>query len=135
MKQVPKATLKPGTPEKSAGLSKLAAREWDRLVGEMQRSGIVLSPAYRSLIEQAATLAADIKAAWGVIQRDGEYIVNAKSGAVKLHPAVSHLSACRARLIFALIALGLSPKKSQAVDDPMENDPLAQLLGPRRKTA
>jgi P27 family predicted phage terminase small subunit len=121
-------TLKPGAPEKPAGLSPLAAREWDRLTAEMKRSGIVLSPAYRALIEQAATLSADIANAWAVIQRDGEYIVNAKSGAVKLHPAATHLSACRARLIFALIALGLSPKKAQAVDDPLENDPMAELL-------
>jgi P27 family predicted phage terminase small subunit len=124
--------LKPGPVEKPAGLSPLAAREWDRLVGEMKRSGITLSPAFRGLIQQAACLSADIANAWAVIQRDGEYVTS-KSGAVKLHPAVAHLSACRARLIFALIALGLSPRKGQAVeDDPPKDDPMAALLKPRR---
>lgn len=124
------AKLKPGAPEKPAGLSALAAKEWDRLVREMHAAGITLSPAYRAMIAQASTLSADIITAWEALERDGHYVTN-KQGDVKAHPALAHLTACRNRLVFVLIQLGLSPKAQPAQDTP-EDDALGRLLKGRR---
>ena len=40
--------LQPGQPEKPKHLSEDASVEWDRLVGELERSGIRLTPAHRT---------------------------------------------------------------------------------------
>lgn len=50
-----------GQPAKPANLSPSAAAEWDRLIGEIEASGLQITPAHRALISLAATLAADIK--------------------------------------------------------------------------
>ena len=52
-----------GQPTKPANLSPAAAAEWDRLIAEIEASGLQITPAHRSLIACAATLEADIKSA------------------------------------------------------------------------
>jgi hypothetical protein len=60
----PAAGLTLAVPIKPAGLSKDAARQWDRLVKEMQDSNIPLIPAYRAALVQASTIMADLATAW-----------------------------------------------------------------------
>lgn len=127
MRDKHESKLKSGEPAKPSGLSPRASREWDRLIGEMKHSGIQLAPAYRSLLEQASTLSADIAAAWEAIERDGRYLVS-KSGAVRLHPAAADLSASRARLIFCLHQLCLTPRAQGAEANELPDDPMAKLL-------
>ena len=57
--------LIPGAPKRPGGLSPRATVEWDRLLLEMQDSGIVLVPAYRALLMVASViiLLAGLKAA------------------------------------------------------------------------
>ena len=50
-----------GTPQKPAHLSAVASAEWDKLIKEIDASGLQVTPAHRALISLAATLAADIK--------------------------------------------------------------------------
>jgi P27 family predicted phage terminase small subunit len=96
-------------PEKPAGLSPEAARNWDRLVDEMQKSGITLIPAFRSAIVQAATIQADLETAWEDIRENGRYIVS-KTGVKKINPAVEDTHKLNEKLSRALYALGLTPK-------------------------
>lgn len=101
--------LTPGMPEKPAGLSTDAARNWDRIVSEMQESGIVLIPAYRAAIVQAATIQADLENAWQDIRENGRYIVS-KTGVKKINPAVEDTHKLNEKLSRALYALGITPK-------------------------
>ena len=54
--------LKSGKPTKPANLSERASREWDRLIGELERARIHISEAHRATLSLAATIAADIAA-------------------------------------------------------------------------
>jgi phage terminase small subunit len=76
----------------------------------MQASGIVLVPAYRALLTQAATLCADFWAAWQAIQADGRYTVNKRSGVMKPHPAIDDMNKTRGQLMRVLWQLGLTPR-------------------------
>src|SRR5437867_3929070 len=88
-----KPELCPGSPVKPAGLSESAAVEWDRLTEELAVAGIQVSVAHRAPLTLAATIAADIKEGWAVIQKDGAYI-QAKAGLVA-HPATKRIDALR----------------------------------------
>lgn len=112
--------LIPGVPAKPRGLSARAAIEWDRLVAEMQSSGIVIIPAYRAVLTQAATLCADFWAAWQNIQKDGRYTINKRSGVMKLNPAIDDMNKSRAQLLRVLWQLGLTPR---AQNMPREEEP------------
>ena len=61
------------TPLKPAGLSAAASIEWDRLLGEIEASGLQITPAHRAAISLAATIAADITDSWAAVQKDGAY--------------------------------------------------------------
>jgi len=63
--------LTPGMPEKPTRLSEAASRHWDRLIREIQDSGVILIPGYRAAITQAAVLQADLETAWADIQQNG----------------------------------------------------------------
>lgn len=76
-----------GAPQKPAHLSYAASAEWDRLVGEIADSGLQVTPAHRSLIALATTIAADIKSGWAEIQKEGQYHNSVKGGVV-MHPAL-----------------------------------------------
>jgi len=106
-KQVTKLT--PGHPVKPSGLSPEASRNWDRLVSEMEKSGIKLIPAYRAALVQAATIQADLEVAWADIQEHGRYITS-KTGVRKINPAVEDTHKLNEKLSRALYALGLTPK-------------------------
>ena len=117
--------LVPGQPLKPLNLSKRAAAEWDRLVGELAASHIRLTPAHRSALSMAATISADIKDAWAAIEKDGAYITG-KAGLVA-HPATKRLDALRRDLTKALSMLGLrtavaapEPDKTKSLADELE---------------
>ena len=125
-KQVEKLT--PGTPVKPDGLSPDAARNWDRLVDEMEQSGIVLIPAYRTALVQAATIQADLEVAWADIQENGRYITS-RTGVKKINPAVEDTHKLNEKLSRALYALGITPKSLGGnVATEEEGRTLAELL-------
>jgi phage terminase small subunit len=97
--------LAPGQPEKPKHLSERASAEWDRLASELVASNIRLTPAHRSTLTHAATLAADIAEAYERVKVDGCYIVT-KAGLVQ-HPASKRLDALRRDQIKVLTMLGL----------------------------
>ena len=97
--------LQPGQPEKPGNLSDRASREWDRLVGELAAANIVLTPAHRTALSMAATIAADIADAWAAVEKDGAYIAG-KVGMVA-HPASKRLDALRRDRVKVLSMLGL----------------------------
>jgi hypothetical protein len=66
--------LAPGQPAKPTNLSERAASAWDRLVSELEASHIRVTPAHRTALSLASTLAADIAEAWALVKADGAYI-------------------------------------------------------------
>src|SRR6266404_22098 len=96
-----------GEPVKPSHLSEQASAEWDRILAELSASGLTLTPAHRALVTLAATLSADIKRCWSVIEANGSEYCKAGTGAPKLHPAVQRLDALRRDLAKVLAALGL----------------------------
>lgn len=97
--------LAPGQPLRPSNLSPRAAQEWDRIVGELSASNIQVTPAHRTVLSMASTLAADIGESWARIQEDGAYITT-KFGLVA-HPASKRLDAPRRDYIKVLSMLGL----------------------------
>ena len=107
-----------GTPaeiEKSPNLSPWASEEWDRLLAELEKSGIVLTPAHRCTLVVCATLRADIRDCWAVIRENRSAYTTAGTDAVKLHPAAARLDVLRRDLTKALALLGL---QKPTPDDP-----------------
>ncbi len=109
-------------PTKPVSLSERAAKEWDRIAGELEAAHIILSPAHRSLLELAATISADISECLERIKQDGEYIVT-KAGLVA-HPASKRKDALRRDYIKVAATLGLRsatagppPDKGKTLDD------------------
>jgi phage terminase small subunit len=100
------ANLKPGKPLKPTNLSDRAALEWDRLTGELEAAQIQVTTAHRTLLSLAATIAADISAAWEVVKVEGSYITNKKTGVVQVHPASKMLNELRRDYIKVLTCLG-----------------------------
>jgi phage terminase small subunit len=100
------ANLKPGKPLKPSNLSDRAALEWDRLTGELEAAQIQVTTAHRTLLSLAATIAADIAAAWEVVKEEGSYITNKKTGVVQVHPASKMLNELRRDYIKVLTCLG-----------------------------
>jgi phage terminase small subunit len=96
-----------GTLDKSSNLSEWAAQEWDKLLAELEASGIDLSPAHRCTLVVCATLRADIRDCWAVIRTNGSAYTQAGTGAVKLHPAAARLDVLRRDLTKSLALLGL----------------------------
>jgi hypothetical protein len=78
--------------------------EWDRIVGELSASNIQVTPAHRTALSLAATIAADIAGAWAKIEEDGAYIAT-KAG-IAAHPASKRLDALRRDYIKVLAMLG-----------------------------
>jgi phage terminase small subunit len=115
--------LQPGKPEKPANLSPRAAREWDRLIGELESANIQVSTAHRTLLQLAATIAADIAKAYAVVEKEGEYI-QAKSGPVQ-HPASKRLDALRRDYIKVMTTLGT---RAQAAPPPDNGPTLDDVL-------
>lgn len=97
--------LAPGQPTKPLNLSPRAADEWDRITGELSASNITLTPAHRTVLSMAATLAADIGEAWDRVKEDGAYIAT-KNG-IASHPASKRLDTLRRDYIKVLTMLGL----------------------------
>lgn len=111
------ANLQPGKPEKPANLSERASREWDRLISELEASHIQISASHRTLIQLAATIAADIAKAYATVEEEGEYI-QSKSGVIQ-HPASKRLDALRRDYIKVMTTLGT---RAQAAPPP-DNGP------------
>jgi phage terminase small subunit len=123
--------LKPGQPLKSANLSDRAAREWDRLVGELAASQIQLSEANRPMLSLAATIAADIAAAWEVVKEEGQYLRNPKTGVTQLHPAAKMLNELRRDYIKVLAQLGA---RAVAAPPPDNGPSLEDILNGRAES-
>jgi phage terminase small subunit len=109
--------LQPGKPQKSPNLSPRASAEWDRIVSELDRSGIEVTPAHRTPLTLASTIAADIAEAWETIQKEGAYEVNSKTGTSQAHPASKRLDALRRDYIKVLVMLGLRNAVATAPHD------------------
>ena len=114
------AKLTPGELEKSPHLSAWASEEWDKLLAELEKSGIVLAPAHRCTLVVCATLRADIRDCWTVLQANGGNYTTAGTGAVKLHPAAARLDVLRRDLTKALALLGL---QKPTPEDPKNDEP------------
>jgi phage terminase small subunit len=121
--------LKPGAPAKPVNLSPGASREWDRLTGELDRSRIRLSEAHRATLTLAATVAADIAAMWTVIETDGLYWINKKTGEPKEHPAAKRMDALRRDYLKALTMLGL--RASVAEPEEFKGETLEDIINGR----
>jgi len=119
-------SLRPGTPDKPSGLSPRASVEWDRLVQELQDAGLQVTVAHRAPLTLASTIAADIKSDWAVIQAEGAYLTNRKTGAVQAHPAVKRMDALRRDYIKVLGMLGL--RSAVSGEKAGETDELADIL-------
>jgi phage terminase small subunit len=104
-----------GTPTQPSNLSPWAREEWDKLVIELESSGITLTPAHRCTLIVCATLRADIKDCWAVIKENNGAYTKAGTGAVKLHPAAARLDVLRRDLTKSLALLGL---QKPTVEDP-----------------
>ena len=115
-----------GTPAKPERLSPQAAQAWDRLLGQLQESGIELSPAHSVTLSVCSTLCADIADCWQVIQANGGNYTTAGTGAVKLHPAAARLDVLRRDLTKALALLGL--QRPTPEDDGDEGPTLEDVL-------
>lgn len=107
MARLPNQHMKAGEPEKPSNLSARAAKEWDRLVKELDHSGIQVSEAHRTLISLASTIAADIAAAWDTVKKQGDYVTNPKTGVLQAHPAAKRLDALRRDYIKVMSLIGL----------------------------
>lgn len=124
MARLPNQHMTAGEPDKPRNLSTRAASEWDRLVSELQNSGIQVSKAHRTLISLAATIGADIAEAWETVKTQGAYITNAKTGALQAHPAAKRLDALRRDYIKVMSLIGL--RAAVAGDGP--GDSLEDIL-------
>jgi|HubBroStandDraft_2_1064218.scaffolds.fasta_scaffold279395_1 hypothetical protein len=84
MARLPNQNMTPGRPAKPPGLTPRAAKEWDRIMTEIEAAQIQITPAHRSILELAANISADMLECLERIARDGEYITT-KAGLVA-HP-------------------------------------------------
>lgn len=105
-----------GIPPRPATLSDRAAKEWDRLVAELERSGMQITPAHRSVLSTAAKLAADISRDWDIIESEGAYQHNIKTQTSQAHPAVRRMDGLRRDLLKALAMLGI--RAPNAIETP-----------------
>ena len=115
-----------GKPLKPTNLSARASREWDRLESELQEARINLTTAHRATLSLASTIAADIAASWKVIEDEGLYWTNVKTGEPKEHPAAKRLDALRRDYLKALTMLGL--RASVAVPEKDNEESLDDAL-------
>lgn len=122
--------LQPGKPLKPTNLSDRAAKEWDRLTGELEASQIQVTAAHRAPLAMAATIAADIADAWEVVQEEGAYEVNAKTGTSQAHPASKRLDALRRDYMKYLAMLGLRTAVASQ-DGGKEESSLEDILNPK----
>jgi P27 family predicted phage terminase small subunit len=107
MARLPNQNLTPGRPAKPPGLSKKASVEWDRIVEELTNANVQLSVVHSRLIEQAATIAVDLQDAAEVVEHEGAYVTNEKTGVVQLHPAARRVDSLRLSLVKVLSLLGM----------------------------
>jgi P27 family predicted phage terminase small subunit len=114
-----------GAPTKPSHLSAQASEEWDRILDELSRSGLPLTPAHRGLLHLASTLSADIKRCWERVETEGEYVTGG-SGGLKPHPALQRMDLLRRDLLKAFIQLGL--KKPEPEGEKRKGPTLEEVL-------
>jgi hypothetical protein len=83
-------------------------------------SRIHVSEAHRATLSLAATIAADIAASWKVIEVEGLYWTNVKTGEPKEHPAAKRMDALRRDYLKALTMLGLRASVAEPEEDKAE---------------
>jgi P27 family predicted phage terminase small subunit len=120
------SNLNPGDPVKPSHLSAQASREWDRLTGELKKARVHVTAAHGAALILATTIAADIAASWKVIEEDGLYWTNSKTGEPKEHPAAKGLDALRREYLKALTMLG--PRASVAKPKQQESKTLEEII-------
>ena len=77
------------------------------------------------MLSLAATIAADIAAAWETVKTEGQYVTNKKTGVVQVHPACKMLNELRRDYIKVLTALGT---RAVAAPPPHEGPTLEDML-------
>jgi phage terminase small subunit len=107
MARLPDQKLASGVPAKPPALTKKESAEWDRIVRELLDSNIKLSTAHRSLIENAACIAVEIADAKEVIELEGRYLVNPKTGVAAAHPAAKRMDNLRRDYVRIMSLLGM----------------------------
>ena len=124
MTRLPNQSMTPGRPAKPPGLSKVASREWDRLIQDLQESGIQIAKAHGRLIEMASSVLADLEDALDTVNTEGAYFENQKTGVIQLHPAARRVDSLRRDYVKVLSLLGLrsatadgAPDKGKSLDD------------------
>jgi P27 family predicted phage terminase small subunit len=120
------SNLNPGEPVKPTHLSAQASREWDRLTEELKKARVHVTAAHRATLTLAATIAADIAVSWKIIEGEGLYWTNKKTGEPKEHPAAKRLDALRRDYLKALTMLGL--RASVAEPEKYEGQTLEEML-------
>src|ERR1700690_3846102 len=105
----PKPEVIAGQPHKPENLSAGASEQWDRLIEEMEQSGIQLIPGDRAIVGLAAKLQADLATCWERIQADGRYTTS-RTGVMKTHPAVDDSMRLSEKLARVLWQLKLTPR-------------------------
>jgi phage terminase small subunit len=100
-----------GQPAKPHHLSAEASAQWDKLLREIEASGLQITPAHRGLIQLAATLQADMKRDWQELdpEHGGSAYFTTDKGGIMAHPALKRMDALRRDLIKTLSAIGLRP--------------------------
>jgi len=128
MARLPNQNMTPGRPTKPRGLSKVASTEWDRLVNELQQSNIIIAKAHGLLLELAVTTVADMADARKAIAKDRAYVLNKKTGDMRLHPACRRLDTLRRDYVKVLSLLGLrSAKPGSPIESSLEDELDADL--------
>jgi phage terminase small subunit len=115
--------MTPGAPDKPGTLSTRASAAWDKLVADLDASGIQVSKAHGVLISIAATLSADIAKAWETVKDEGSYVTNHKTGALQAHPEAKRLDSLRRDYIKVMSLIGLrAPVKEDTNHGPSIED-------------
>jgi phage terminase small subunit len=104
-------------PQKPQDLSARASKEWDRLIKELQDSGLQITVAHRAVVALAATIAADIVEAWAELDAGKHTYMATGKGTVELHPAAKRMDALRRDYLKALSVIGLRPGTSTELED------------------
>lgn len=118
MARLPNQNMNPGVPDRPANLTGETALAWDRIVGELEESGIQLSKAHRSLLETAAVLVVDMADCRTAAARAGHYRENPRTGALQLHPAMRRYDGLRRDFIRVMSQLGMRSAPTGALNEP-----------------
>ncbi|HZP06761.1 MAG TPA: P27 family phage terminase small subunit [Terracidiphilus sp.] len=127
MARLPNQNMRPGRPAKPPGLTKRAGQEWDRLVSDLEESGIQVAKVHGRLIELASKIFDAMADAQETIDTEGPYYENPKTGAMQLHPATRRLDSLGRDYVKVLSILGLrsvaaTPITGESLEDILDGE-------------